>query len=82
MKRVLAGAVLGMAALGGVASAAEYVRVYPHVTTDDGVGVGVGYSTMSRDEEPLGGARYNATNGTVCVGFSYQVPQCVGGPQN
>ena len=80
MKRVLCVAVLGMVAFGGVATAVEPVTVEPSVSTENGVSVGVSVGFMGRDPDPVGGARYNATTGEACVGFSYQVPQCAGGP--
>ncbi|HVE74513.1 MAG TPA: hypothetical protein VNA30_05405 [Mycobacteriales bacterium] len=38
--------------------------------------VGVGTQLYG---QPLLGARYSTTTGELCLGFSYQVPQCVGG---
>ncbi len=77
MKRVLCGALLAAAAFSTVpAGAAEPLSNYVRVRVDDnGVGVGTGIPG-----QPLLGARYDKNTGVVCVGFSYQVPQCVGGP--
>ncbi len=79
---VLVAAVAGLLTTGLVqAQATQPDLPIPTVSVDadssDGsVGVGTGYPG-----QPLVGARYNTTNGTLCVGFSYQVPFCttVGG---
>lgn len=79
MKRVLSVALLAGAAFATVpAQAAEPLSEYVRVRVDDN-GVGVGTSLPG---QPLFGARYDKNTGVVCVGFSYQVPQCVGGPIN
>ncbi len=77
MKRVLSGALLAAAAFTSVpAQAAEPISEYVKVRVDgNGVGVGTGIPG-----QPLFGARYDSNTGEICVGFSYQVPQCVGGP--
>lgn len=79
MKRVLCAALLGAAALATPASAGPGIRVEPTVTNrPDRVGVFVSYD-FGHGEEPLGGAWVNPQTGQVCVGFSFQIPQCVGG---
>ena len=78
MKRVLCGALLAAAAFASVpAQAAEYLpkpTVNYHVD-ENGFGIGTGIPG-----QPLVGARYDRSTGELCAGFSYQVPQCVGGP--
>ena len=77
MKRALctAAAIAGFVGFAAPsAQAAEYVSgpvVTYHVGTDY-VSVGTGLPG-----QPLAGARYSFQTGEGCVGFSYQVPQCV-----
>ena len=78
MKRVLSLAVLVVAACAVPATAYEPIKLGNVVTyrvDDNGAGVGTGIPG-----QPLFGARWDKATGEVCVGFSYQVPQCVGGP--
>lgn len=79
MKRVLCGALLAAAAFASVPAHAATDPIAITIVTiendEDGLGVGTGIPG-----QPLFGARYNKTTGVLCVGFSYQVPQCVGGP--
>jgi hypothetical protein len=78
MKRVLCGVLLGAAALvSSPAQAYEAIRVEPTYTaSNEGFSVGARYSRDGgRTWQPIGGAR--VSGGQVCVGLSYQVPQCV-----
>ncbi|HEX8002764.1 MAG TPA: hypothetical protein VF519_08720 [Mycobacteriales bacterium] len=80
MKRVLCGALLAAAAFAVPAQATGGPDLGPYVTVynnEYGAGVGTGIP-----HQPLFGAHLNKTTGELCVGFSYQVPQCVGGPIN
>jgi opacity protein-like surface antigen len=74
MKRILCGAVVAAAAFASVpAHAAQSVDPVVTIKNDEnGTGVGTGLPG-----QPLFGAYWNKTTGRVCVGFSYQVPQCV-----
>ncbi|HVF05585.1 MAG TPA: hypothetical protein VNA20_12160 [Frankiaceae bacterium] len=82
MKRLLAGLVLATAAVpAGAAQAASTWPVQPVVwTEDDRVGAGAFYDLNGTNYRPLGGAWVNPQTGEVCVGLSYQIPQCAGGP--
>lgn len=80
MKRVLCAALLGAAALATPASAAQDIGVRVTPSTEGRVGVFVSYKTSGDRYYPLGGAYYDTTTGEACVGFSYQIPQCAGGP--
>lgn len=78
MKRVLCVALLASAAFATVpAQAAEYLPKPTVTVQNDENGVGVGTSIPG---QPLVGVYYNRTTGKLCAGFSYQIPQCVGGP--
>ena len=78
MKRVLctAAAVVGFVGLAAApAQAAEPIKIGPVVSYsigDDNVAVGT-----ALPGQPLLGARADLGDGRACVGFSYQVPQCV-----
>lgn len=77
MKRVLSATLLAVAASSVPAAAYEPIKV-PAVTyrvDEHGAAVGTGIPG-----QPLFGARWDKATGEVCVGFSYQIPQCVGGP--
>ena len=78
MKRVLCATLLAVAASTVPAAAYEPIKIVPVVTyrvDENGAGVGTGIPG-----QPLVGARWDRNTGEVCVGFSYQIPQCVGGP--
>jgi hypothetical protein len=47
---------------------------------DHTIGVGARYTLGNNHDEPVGGARVNRDTGEVCVGLSYQIPFCAGGP--
>lgn len=77
MKRVLSAALLAVAA-SAIPAAAYDPKLVPTVTYRvDENGAGVGSAWLG---QPLFGARWDKATGEICVGFSYQVPQCVGGP--
>ena len=78
MKRVLCATLLLAAASAVPAAAYEPIKIgeVVHYRVDEnGVGVGTGIPG-----QPLVGARWDRNTGEICAGFSYQVPQCVGGP--
>ncbi|HVF19655.1 MAG TPA: hypothetical protein VNA14_05380 [Mycobacteriales bacterium] len=76
MKRALSTALAVVGFVGVAAAPAHAYQAPPPVVTytigDDNVAVGTGLPG-----QPLLGARADLGDGTVCVGFSYQVPQCV-----
>ena len=84
MRRVLAGLVLGAAAFASVPAeaAGPAYGVKPILWTGEygRYGAGAMYTYDGERWYPLGGAYVNTTTGTACVGFSYQIPLCVGGP--
>ena len=78
MKRaalVLALSTLGLPLLAGTAGAAA-LPVSATVGTSDGVTVDV--TVSSSQASGSAGAGVAGSYGLVCVGFSYQVPTCVG----
>lgn len=78
MKRVLCGALLAAAAFATTpANAAEYLPKPTVTVVNNEYVVGVGTSIPG---QPLVAVYYYKQTGTLCAGFSYQVPQCVGGP--
>lgn len=81
MKRLLCAAVIAAAAATAAPANAETAwPVQPHVwNRPDRVGVGASYDVRGQNYQPLGAAWVNPQTGEVCVGFSYQIPQCVGG---
>lgn len=81
MKRVVSALLLGAAAFTAVPAQAADYSVQPIIWNDENrVGVGARYRLNGYDYEPLGAAYLNKNTGEVCVGFSYQIPLCVGGP--
>lgn len=81
MKRILCAALLGAAALATPAAADPLgntaIGVRPVVHNDGNrVGVGAEYN-VGHGWQPFGGAYVDQAQGEACVGFSYQVPQCV-----
>ncbi|HVE98527.1 MAG TPA: hypothetical protein VNA12_05040 [Mycobacteriales bacterium] len=78
MKRALTTVAIAVGFVGFAAApagAAEYAAGPSPVTVtvgDDNVAVGSGLP-----RQPLLGARADLSDGYVCAGFSYQVPQCV-----
>lgn len=80
MKRVLCGLALGAVAFSAVPA---HATEYPAGGRLDNDGHRTGVYTWYGDPDdptPLGGAWVNHDTGQVCVGFSYQIPQCAGGP--
>ena len=83
MKRLLCVAFLGAYATTAVpANAANCYSVNPIVWdgSNGRVGAGAEYSRDCKYYDPVGGAWVNVSSGTACVGLSYQIPLCVGGP--
>jgi opacity protein-like surface antigen len=78
-KRVLCAAALAVAAFAATPAHAAYdpgIKVTP-VVNEHTIGVGVhGFG------QPVGGAYVNRDTGEICVGLSYQIPFCAGGPIN
>lgn len=80
MKRVLCATLLAVAALGAPANATGYDVDVAVWNDENRVGLGSSYTTNGHTYYPLGAVWVNRNTGEICAGFSYQMPQCAGGP--
>ena len=82
MKRLLCAAILTSASAIAAAPANATGYDVDVIVWNDAnrVGAGTRYTTDGSHYYPLGGVWLNPSTGEVCVGFSYQIPQCAGGP--
>src|SRR5688500_3502871 len=71
---IAAGAVAFLAASSGIGGAATADLPVGVTASADGGVVRLG---TSFDDQPLAGAWVDTNTGRACIGFSYQVPQCV-----